>query len=311
MGCWLMSRRSSVHARFTRSLLAALCLGLLAPPLLVHAQQADGYDAVRGDNAQTARSVYEQAMEHAAAERHQEAADLFERLLDTRWSMQIAYNHADALVHLGELLRASRLLKKVIREAEADATGSPASEQIRIVADMLLEQIEPQLGQLTVNVEGDELDVSVEIDGAKQDTPIGQPMAVDPGRHQVNLRRGRQSTDPTEVILGDELPLELTITLDASALGTPEMSGATSLRVGGDTAPGPRDHTAAVDSDPAAFGDGSDDNLLHQWWFWGSGAAVVVGAVVIIALAAGSGSDDVAGPPSTGSGVVVTALEMP
>lgn len=285
-------------------------LGLLGNPGHALAQDGPSRGAVRGNNAETAREMYEQAMQLSEEERWQEAADIFQRLLDTRWSMQIAYNHANALVKLGKLLRATRLLEKVIAEAEADATSSPASEQIRIVADMLLSQAEPELGQLTVEADGDAQSAVVVIDGMRRVGTVGTPIAVDPGTHSVMLRRGGGTTEPQEVTLGGDEPLEVTITIETSGLGpAPEN---TSLQLGGAQAGGDEEGFTAsspADTDAAFTGD---DNLLHKWWFWSAGGAVVVvGTVLIVALAVSSGSDGVAPPPSTGSGVVVTTLELP
>jgi len=283
-----------------------LCLTMVCVPTTALAQNEEGYDAVRGDNASTARSMYEEAMDLAGQGRHQDAADIFERLLDTRWSMQIAYNHAGALVELGELLRAGQLLKKVITEAEADPTGSPTSEQIRIVSEILLDELQPRLGRVTVDIEGDTQDVEVEVDSVRRPWAPGVPIAVDPGRHTINLRRGRTTAKPQQILVGGEDPLEMTVYLDTSELADADMPESTSLRIQGTAASADPDPTLSIVADT---GDG-DDNLLHQWWFWGSGAAVVVGAVVIIALAS-SGSDSTAGAPTTDSGVVLTALEMP
>lgn len=212
-----------------RLVVSLFCFWLAAVPQLARAQ--DGGGAAPVNTAETARSMYTQAVEHADAERWQEAADLFERLLDIRWSLRIAYNYASALVQLGRLLEASKLLNNVIREAEADATGSPASEQLQIVAEMLLDQVEPELGQLTVNVDGDPDRIVIEIDGQRHTRSIGEPIAVDPGLHLVNLRRGGSGTEPMEVTLGGDEPLEQTITIDASDLGP--MPSATMLHAGG------------------------------------------------------------------------------
>ena len=301
MGCRKRTHGVARHAAVVLAILAILCA-----PVGVAAQEEEGYDAIRGDNAIMARAMYEEAMAFMREGRHREAADIFERLLDTRWSLRIAYNHAGALVHLGELLRANRLLKKVIVEAEADPTGSAATEQILIIAEVLLDEMVTELGRLVIHIDNHGEDVVVMIDGEVRAWVPDEPIAVDPGRHSVNLRRGRTETEPRQIILGGENPLELTMVLDAAELASADMPESTSLRIQGTAAPTDDASVAIVaDSSPE-----DDDNLLKQWWFWGSAGAVVVGVVVIIAMASG-GSSGTTGPPTTDSGVVVTALEMP
>jgi hypothetical protein len=149
----------------------------LAAPAVASAQ-ADPEDAA------AARTLFEEGRSLAAGGRYPEAADRFRRAARLRPSAAILYNLAVVLEEIGELVEAGEQLRAAIRMA-------PAADPVRASSEALLREVEPRIGRLTVNVDGDATDAEVLLD----DRPIssarmGVAAPADPGRHVVVVRRG-------------------------------------------------------------------------------------------------------------------------
>ena len=241
-----------------------------------------GSAVAQDDDTARARELFNEGISLVDQGEWEQAVDRFRQTLELRQSSAVAYNLAFALKHLGQLVEATELLRGVMADAAA-ARG------LRNDAQNLLNEVEPLLAHLTVNVEGaDAFDVTLDGNPYPSDQ-IGIERAVDPGSHMVALLVGGRELSNEAVSLTEGGHAEVT-------LSPPR-------------APTPRE-TAEADSElPPGMGgtgetgalsdNGSDDEgVLGAWWFWTGIGLVAVGtviAVVLITSSGGGAADPVAG----------------
>jgi hypothetical protein len=186
----------------TRALPILLAVVLATPPSLAQPTQAD---------TAAARALFTEGRELAQREDWPAAVDRFRRALGLRPSPAIRYNLAASLVHVGKLVEASELCRAVLRDA-------PERDPARAPAQALLREIEPQLVQLTINLEGDAAAATVLLDGEPFSAErIGVATPIDPGAHTIVVRRGRQeATRRIDLAPGGEAGLTLTVPIEAA-----------------------------------------------------------------------------------------------
>lgn len=164
-----------------------MTLVLAAAALLAPRAEAQ---ATGAEETAAARALFRDGNRMLRQERWAEAADRFERALQLRQSPQIVYNLTTALIEIGQLVRATELLRSLENDESTPNRVQRAAVERR-------EAIEPRIGELTVRVTGDRDGVGLELDGE----PLAWAMVdvavpADPGEHRViALRDGETLAD--------------------------------------------------------------------------------------------------------------------
>ncbi len=247
-----MSRRASAYF--------ALVLALGVTSTALAQSEAD---------LERARAQFQQGVELSDQGRWPEAAARFRAVMEVRATGAVKYNLGVALEQTGEIAEASELLADVVDDPEVD-------RRMRRDAERLLASIEPRLGHLTVHVDGDEAGARITVDEDELALDrIGRPVPVDPGSHQVALRRGTEAVDARTVSVGEGESVE--VRLDATAVPSPAEAAGTAVD----------DELLAAEDDGEHGG-----SVFGEWWFWTGVGALVVGAVLVGVLVSSGGEPD-------------------
>jgi hypothetical protein len=186
--------------------LARTGLVLLAMSVLWGAVDAR---AQRSDAEETAaaRALFREGNRFLRQERWADAKDRFARAYELRESPQIAYNLTTALVELGELIRATELL----RELES---GEDVPRRVARAAAERREAVEPRLARLRVRVAGERESVVLRMDdGELAWAMVDVPIPVDPGTHRVVALRSEEAIAEDEATVAEGGEAELTLEL--------------------------------------------------------------------------------------------------
>jgi len=237
---------------------ALLTLSVLWGAAPVQAQRSGERSAA--EQTAAARSLFREGNRFLRQERWEDAKDRFERALELRESPQIAYNLTTALVELGELIRATELLREIENDEDVPARVLRAAVARR-------EAIDPRLGRLRVRIEGDRSDVVLQMDGAELAWAMADvPIPADPGTHRVVALRADEVLDEAEATVAEGGEAELVLELPAPP-PTPEELAAAAAALEPETEP-------EIVEPP---------DKPSRWWI-----GVVVG-VVAVGLAVGLG----------------------
>lgn len=221
-----------------------------------------------------ARALFEEGLGLAAEERFEEAAERFRRAYQLRPASPIAFNLGNALVEGGHLVEGTEMLRQVTRDPDG-------SSDLRERAQWIIDNAEPRIGSILVQVTGHLDDVIVQVAGAPlARASYGVPVSADPGPTDVEALRGTETVASASV--------------DVSEGGQAEVS----LDV-----PAPIEEVALLPTEApdveeeASTGSG----VLGKWWFWTAVGAVVVGVVIAALVVSTSGSNT---EGSLGSGML-------
>ncbi len=208
-----------------------------------------------------ARSLFREGVELSDVGRWDDAADRFRRSLSLRDSPVVAFNLGTALTHTGHLLEASELFRRAARAADSPPPLAQA-------ARAQLEEVQPRLGRLTVEVTGAAESASIELDGEPlPPAVIGVAAPADPGHHVLRAMR-----DDTEVARAEVDVTEggaASARLDGPAPVVPAPDEVASLVVH-------REQPSPVEPPPPS---GGDDVAI---WIGVIAGIVVVGAAVAV-----------------------------
>jgi hypothetical protein len=258
------------------------------------------------DTKAAARTLFEEGLAHADAHRWEQAADRFERASLLRPTPVIDYNLSSALVQVGDLVRASELLRQI-------AADPKASAEVKQAARARLAELRPRLAYLRIDPPGDQLrQAKVVVDGHPFDAArLGVELPVNPASHSIELREGTLVVGSRTVLLregehrrvtpGPELPRVQAARLQRMAAASTSSSdrvngiGTTTTNLLG--APG---------FDPRGA-DTSDNNSLaakagqgrSRTWIWVTLGAVVAGVTTAVVIAPRSDTAPPAGNAGT------------
>lgn len=173
-----------------RALLMIVVLGLaLTTSSVGHAQS----------RAQLARSrtLFEQGLAHAEAERWQEAREAFEQALAITERPSILLNLATAQAETGALLASAASYRRFLEIATTRDQRQNREEATRALA-----AVEARLGHLALDVTGLAADDVVRVDDV--DVVVGAtPIVVDPGAHRIVVRRGSRDVRVERVTVAE------------------------------------------------------------------------------------------------------------
>jgi hypothetical protein len=230
-----------------------------------------------------ARKLFEEGLAHVEAGDWVAAEQAFRSVLALRSSPVVAYNLASALARLGRLIESAEMLRAIVRDNTVDAaTRDPAQH--------LLNEIEPQIGSITVRVLGSTDNLVLRLDertlGAGE---LIQAISVDPGVHLVLAERAGKALASQEVKVGGAAPLIAEVTLDLRE--KPKAEVVPDLRV-----------SKLPSEEPRQTQHTDESSVWSSPWLWSSAAAVVlvtVGVIAVVALS--SGGDPELADPVTGT----------
>ena len=229
-----------------------------------------GHDDDGGlDRKAAARALFEEGLAHADAQRWGEAADRFERASALRPSPVITYNLTSALIHLGDLVRASELLREITTDPHATA-------DVRQAARARIGEIRPRLAYLRIEAprRPGHRTAAVLVDGHPlDDARLGVGLPVNPTSHSIELRTGTTIVGSRQVLLreGERRTVSVNAELPIGAGMTSAMGGDASL----------------LQADPntgAAVTAGADESKSHRW-AWIALGAVAVGVTTAAVIA--------------------------
>ena len=224
--------------------------------------------AQRGDVA-LARQLFRQGIELSDAEQWAEAADHFQRSIELRPSSIAAYNLGSVLVELGRLVEGAEAFRLAIRTPRV-------RRRVRRAAQDSLAEVEPRIGRLTIELEGDRTGVEIQLDGRPVlSQAIGVAAPADPGsRRIVALRDGEEIATA-----------EVEITEGGSAVTRLELPAPVVIAPVENPDPEPDILTPA----PGPMEPPPEGGFLASPWFWtGAGVAVVASVIVIVVVASPS-----------------------
>lgn len=204
------------HTRATRHLAAAaalLALAMAAPPAT--AQDA----APQGDVTKDATTMlYNAGIDAARAEQWEKAYESFLAAFKIKQHPQIAVNLGRAAVKAGRPREAAEYLTFFLRETK-DQVGN----QDRAAVQQLLLEAKGKIGTLIVKVNKPGADVVVDGKVVGQ-APLRDDVFVDPGKHTVEARLGKEQAEPLTVELkaGDSRQVGLAVGSVGSEAGEGE-----------------------------------------------------------------------------------------
>jgi len=248
--------RAAIDRRWSIHLLPAIAvaLGALGPTRAAAQTEAE---------LEQARQAFEEGVAASDAGDFETAATRFRRVMGIRSTTAVKYNLALALHELGNDGEAATLLRDVVEDRSFD-------RRARYNARRILRAVEPDLGELTIHVEGDEAGVGISIgDRPVTLADVGRPLSVASGDHTVALTREGRTVASETVFVDADGSAEVTL----SAVPTPRQ-----VAVQTETPPDVFD-TEEVEEDD---GGGS---VFAQGWFWTGLGVVVAGAAVAVVLA--------------------------
>jgi hypothetical protein len=182
----------------------------------------------------------------------------------------ITYNLTTALLRLGELVRASELLRSISADAHASA-------DVKQAARARLADVQPRLAHLRVDAPGGRLlrSATVVIDGHPLDEArVGVSLPVDPAAHSIELRDGTRIIGTRQVLLREGE--RRTVRMDAElpvAGGQEETAGFHSGKAGD---PGHQESGSLTAADAGS---------RKRTWLWVALGTVVVGAATAAIIA--------------------------
>jgi len=244
-------------------LLGVLTLGLS----ITGVARAQGTDHER---RALARSLFEEGLRFGQAEQWDQAADRFERAYELAPSAAIATNLASALIPLGQLVRASELLRESL---ESPSASAPV---LRLAQSLLETEVEPRLGYLTIHVAGPMEGVTVRRNDVEVPrAALGVSMPVDPGIQGIEAVRSGRPVAVEQVDVPEGQRVEVTLQVPAR-VPSPESVGTGAFA----------DEPSLLDPQADDVGDGG---IATRWWFWTAIGVVVAAAGVTVALLLTSG----------------------
>lgn len=161
-------------------------------------------------HAAAARALFTEGVTAADAEDWATAAERFRRAAALRSSPTIALNLAVALGHLGQLVEASELLRRVLHDPTAN-------DALRASATATLADVEPRLTWIELEATGDLTGITFDSDGHPLSADlIGTAVPMDPGSHRVSATRAGEVVASAEVTLAEGERRALTLEIPAA-----------------------------------------------------------------------------------------------
>jgi hypothetical protein len=229
-----------------------------------------------------ARRLFEQGLQLLDERDWEAAAARFQAAWELRQSPQIAYNLTSALIPLGQLVRAARLLRQV-------SADLGASIEVRQAATARRAELLPRIGTLTIprgrNTAEDEIFLD---DHPLGDTDVGAGISVDPGTHRITVRRNGREVFARELDFHEGAQHEVRIELspESNEEGVPAASSPLPAQETTED----DDATEVIEAPVAATTSRRPRrrlNVVRAWWFWTIIGAAVAGTAVGLGLGLG------------------------
>jgi len=152
--------------------------------------------AQSANEVNAARRLYRQGVRHTRAGHWQRAREAFEQSLSIVERPSTMLNLAGALVETGAMVEGAEMYRRYLSAATDD--------RHRAQAQNLLDDLEERMPKMTLEVTGLGDGDRLELDGEELGTGVvGLPVPVDPGVHEVAVRRDGDTVAVTEFELGE------------------------------------------------------------------------------------------------------------
>lgn len=186
-----------VRLAVTAVVAAAVAAGVVTPA-----------PALAQDGAQVARQRFREGVQAARAERWEEALTAFTEAYMVVPRAEILINLASAQIHTGLLVEAQASYEQFLAEA---VRGTRAYRH-RPAAEQALEALAPRIPRLSIHRRNHEATDVVELDGVSvRHDRLDDPLAVNPGRHEVTLTRDGEVVARATVSLDEGESSEVTL----------------------------------------------------------------------------------------------------
>jgi hypothetical protein len=241
-------------------------LAFVAVLLAARAAAADPSEAARAQ----ARAQYQAGLEAARGGRWDEARAAFQSAYDLRPDPLTLMNLAGAQARTGHLVAAANNYRAFLSEA----TAEPALKYVE-AAERALAHVRARVPRLRLGVEGLAPGDEMALDGRPLEAAaLGAPIAVDPGRHELAVRRGGAEVARAAVTVAEAETRDLTVRVVAPA---------ERVRAPAAAAAAPAESRSAPPAVPRS--------ALRSPWLWaGVGAAVAAGVAAAFALSRSPGA---------------------
>ncbi|GAB4204592.1 MAG: hypothetical protein OHK0013_19650 [Sandaracinaceae bacterium] len=183
--------------RSSRRALAACSLALLATLAIISASPCPAAAQSAAELAES-RSLFEQGLEAARSDRWEDARSFFARALAITERPSILLNLAAAQAELGEVVDSAASYRRFLEIA----TGRDARN--RAEAQRALARVEARIAYLEIEIVGGRAGDVVTVDAATIEAArLDAPIPLDPGRHEVVVRRSGQQVASWSVQLDE------------------------------------------------------------------------------------------------------------
>ncbi len=264
------------HRRVLRWLIGSLSVLVVMTTTPVLAQS---HKQSRSELARS-RTLFEQGLAHAEAERWDEARAAFEAALAITERPSILLNLATAEAETGALIESARSYRRFLEIATGRDQRANRAEATRALA-----AVELRIAHLTLDASALAADDEIVVDDVVRDRDvIATPIAMNPGEHHVVVRRGRREVIDQRVTLADGEARTLALR-------------AVDLRPARTTPP-----PDEVIGPPPVTGGGDDSLAIGLGVGLGVGALVIAGVIVGVVVATSSPSAPYQG--NVGDGVI-------
>ena len=208
-----------------------------------------------------ARTLFEEGLEAARAERWEDARSAFRESLTIAERPSTLVNLAGAEVETGHLIEGAASYRRFLELA----TGR-RDARLRHDAERELAEVEARIPHATIAIEGGALGDEVRLDGAVlMPAALASPLPLNPGSHLLLVMRDGREVARRAFDANERATIDVALAIVAPTVV--------------DEPPGPMDEVIVVPVDSG--GGGSDDGV---WIGLGVGIGVVVVAAVIVGV---------------------------
>lgn len=257
----------------TRNRLGLVGTSLIALSLLLAGSPASAQEASASQRS-LARQLFSQGVEHAQANRWDEARDAFQQAYDLVPNPTILLNLAGSQVQSGRLVEGAEAYRQFLREVTSGALARQ-----RPAAEEALSDVEARIPRLRLVVPGLQDGDVVKLDGEPlMRAVLNNELPISPGEHVVIVERDGALWGQGTVTIAERELKQFEVTLEAPAnVPTPEELAAQQ---------GQEDDT--IDLTPTR--PEHHDNSMWIYIGAGVGGAVVVGVLVGVLVATSGGT---------------------
>lgn len=219
-----------------------------------------------------ARAAFERGVDAMGKREWRDAVLHFRRSYALHAHPSTLLNLATSLAEGGALKEAIVFYKRYLH----DTRGTDTDPAHRSAARSAMHMLEERLASIRIEFVGTaDNDFTLYLDEAVLDDPPNEPIAVDPGEHTLEARRGDVTAAKTTFRVESA---ETKTVLLAFEHAPAVHAGAVPVRT-----------TAEANTPPTTVPAAEDDSIFESWWFWGAVGVTVAAVATVLIVSAASG----------------------